>query len=123
MGLDMYLHCRRKGDAPSMHDEVGYWRKANQIHGWFVENVQAGVDDCGEYAVTVDQLKTLKGLCEEVLGDKGKAAELLPPRQGFFFGSYGYEAWYYDDLARTVDIIDKCLGMPEDTELVYQSSW
>ena len=25
-------------------EEVGYWRKANQIHRWFVENVQKGED-------------------------------------------------------------------------------
>ena len=24
-----------------------YWRKANQIHAWFVDNVQQGNDDCG----------------------------------------------------------------------------
>lgn len=24
----------------SIWSEVGYWRKANQIHNWFVENVQ-----------------------------------------------------------------------------------
>ena len=27
-------------------EQVGYWRKANQIHNWFVENVQDGEDDC-----------------------------------------------------------------------------
>lgn len=27
-------------------EEVGYWRKANAIHGWFVDNVQKGNDDC-----------------------------------------------------------------------------
>ena len=39
--------------------EIGYWRKANQIHyesghqihAWFVKNVQDGEDDCGEYDV------------------------------------------------------------------------
>ena len=27
-------------------EEVGYWRKANAIHKWFVDNVQDGNDDC-----------------------------------------------------------------------------
>jgi hypothetical protein len=26
--------------------EAGYWRKANAIHRWFVDNVQDGNDDC-----------------------------------------------------------------------------
>ena len=25
---------------------VAYWRKANAIHSWFVENCQDGVDEC-----------------------------------------------------------------------------
>ena len=30
-------------------ESVGYWRKANHIHKWFVDNVQNGEDDCKEY--------------------------------------------------------------------------
>jgi hypothetical protein len=46
---------------------VGYWRKANQVHRWFVENVQDGVDDCGRYEVTRDQLEELRTKCILVL--------------------------------------------------------
>ena len=45
----------------------GYWRKANAIHKWFVENVQNGVDDCDTYLVTREQLEQLKEACEMVL--------------------------------------------------------
>ena len=45
---------------------VGYWRKANQIHNWFVENVQDGLDDCGTYEVTKAQLINLLNVCKEV---------------------------------------------------------
>lgn len=48
-------------------DEIGYWRKANQIHNWFVENVQNGEDDCGTYAVSKEQLEKLLGKCEYIL--------------------------------------------------------
>ncbi len=47
-------------------EEVGYWRKANQIHNWFVKNVQDGEDDCGEYSVSIDQLEELLNICKEV---------------------------------------------------------
>ncbi len=46
--------------------EAGYWRKANQIHRWFVSNVQNGVDDCGEYEVSEEQLAELLRLCKYV---------------------------------------------------------
>lgn len=57
----------------SIVQQVGYWRKANQIHNWFVENVQNGVDDCGAYEVDEYQLQELLDLCKEVV-DKAKIA-------------------------------------------------
>ena len=47
-------------------EEAGYWRKANQIHNWFVQNVQDGDDDCGDYYVSPDKMKELLQLCKEV---------------------------------------------------------
>lgn len=68
MGLDMYLIKRKKNDSKdNSFNEVAYWRKANQIHKWFVSNVQNGVDDCGYYPVTLDQLESLLDLCHVVL--------------------------------------------------------
>lgn len=50
----------------SLSEEVAYWRKANQIHKWFVDNIQNGEDDCGCYNVSKDQLEELLGICEEI---------------------------------------------------------
>ena len=47
--------------------EVGYWRKSNWIHKWFVDNVQDGEDNCEEYKVSKEQLLELKGICVELL--------------------------------------------------------
>lgn len=69
MGLDMYL-IKRKRDTYMDDDsfnEVAYWRKANQIHNWFVENVQDGVDDCGYYEVSRQKLQDLLADCRDVL--------------------------------------------------------
>lgn len=51
----------------SLWEEVAYWRKANMIHNWFVENVQNGEDDCGTYEVTEENLADLLDICERVL--------------------------------------------------------
>ena len=49
-------------------EEVGYWRKANQIHNWFVENIQDGVDDCNYHReVTPEDLEELLDICQRVL--------------------------------------------------------
>jgi len=48
-------------------EQVMYWRKANAIHKWFVDNVQNGEDDCKEYYVSIEKLKELRDVCENVL--------------------------------------------------------
>jgi len=47
--------------------EVGYWRKANQIHQWFVANCQDGVDDCRRAYVSRENLTELLNICKEIL--------------------------------------------------------
>jgi hypothetical protein len=49
-----------------------YWRKANQIHRWFVDNVQDGIDNCGDYYVSREKLEQLLDTVNKVL----KASEL-----------------------------------------------
>jgi len=55
-------------------EEVAYWRKANHIHKWFVDNVQDGVDDCKDYYVDSSQLEELRDVCKQVL-DASKLVE------------------------------------------------
>ena len=107
-------------------EEVMYWRKANAIHNWFVNKVQKGNDDCGEYVVTTEQLTELRDLCAIILADKNNkvASELLPTQSGFFFGGTDYDDWYYQDLTNTMTILDKVLAesTPHDT-YYYSASW
>jgi hypothetical protein len=101
---------------------VGYWRKANQIHGWFVDNVQGGEDDCREYRVSREQLQELLQLCKEAV--KTKNQKLLEPQEGFFFGSTEIDEYYWGDISETVDLINHVLkNTPDDYEFIYQSSW
>lgn len=119
-------------DSPSLTVSVtiAYWRKANAIHRWFVENVQEGVDDCRAYAVSRDQLLELRAECAKVLDAGNLAAagkESLPTQSGFFFGATDYDQWYEDDLKSTVEQIDRVLAY-EQAEgrrwwIEYQSSW
>ncbi len=50
-----------------IEEQVMYWRKANHIHAWFVDNVQGGQDDCLSHHVGWDELRTLLSVCERVL--------------------------------------------------------
>jgi len=113
MGLDMYLTAKRdfypkewhpkqeqemnkklRNLFPEMFEtgnldnvgvsfEVGYWRKANQIHKWFVDNCQDGVDDCRDTCIGREQLKELRDLCQVVV-DNSKL------KDGMIVNGYSY---------------------------------
>jgi hypothetical protein len=154
MGLDMYLSAKKymskyfdaadsekiksinelfgvEGDedgdygAQEVIFRVAYWRKANAIHEWFVQNVQDGRDECQEAWVSREQLKELADLCKQIVAEPKKADELLPTRSGFFFGSTDYDDWYMQDIQHTADRIDKILADPAfaKADFYYQSSW
>ena len=147
MGLDMYLTAKRyiydfDDEGTALRDALkdlsvngmevkelsyraGYWRKANHIHKWFVDNVQDGVDNCAEYLVSVEDLENLLALVNEVLTHTKKAKELLPTSNGFFFGSDLYDESYYEDLIHTKAIIENVLSITElrKYDIYYSSSW
>lgn len=64
--LKPYMKKTKYGDFDTLHEEVGYWRKSNQIHNWFVKNVQNGVDDCSSYIVSIEQIEELLDICKQV---------------------------------------------------------
>ena len=118
----------------SIREEFGYWRKANQIHKWFVDNVQDGQDDCKPYYVSKDKLKELLDTCNKVITyrDKPLSKEveqaldsLLPTQSGFFFGGLEYDEWYFDQIQDTIDILNQ-VDFSEDEYPVsyyYEASW
>lgn len=96
MGLDMYLHKKTYVERWDHHapenkfevtvtrggkpftpiknerisyviEKVAYWRKANHIHKWFVDNCQGGKDECQEQYVEASQLQALVDLCKKVM--------------------------------------------------------
>ena len=123
----MYLYSSRLDPksttvAVETH-EVGYWRKANAIHQWFVNNVQGGEDECNLHSVSREHMLELKDLCTRVIENPALASELLPTSAGFFFGSEEYNEYYFHTLRQTITIIDACLAMSSEWEFGYCSSW
>ena len=173
MGLDMYLRRKvyvganyehnkveidisikkdgkelkiNKGRITYIEEEAAYWRKCNQIHQWFVTNVQDGEDNCSSYYVSNEQIKNLIDTCKVVrdslksseikeieikeYGGKDKvtifvntdvAETLLPSQPGFFFGSTHYDQWYLNDIEHTIEQLES-LDL-EESEYEYQASW
>lgn len=150
MGLDMYLTAKRYiwnyKDADKelqskldnvMADELDgldfrvqevavdamYWRKANAIHNWFVENCQDDVDDCKQYWVDREKLLELIALCKDALANRGNEHNVLPTKGGFFFGSTEYDEYYYQELEETIKGLEKVLRLNTDWDFYYRASW
>jgi hypothetical protein len=150
MGLDMYLVAKRHISQYQEEDKalgtelmqhfpelaadltvqevtvrVGYWRKANHIHKWFVDNVQDGEDNCADYYVSREALTELRRRCQQVLDFRHLAVDNLPTVEGFFFGNTDYDEYYFLSVERTVKFIDAALLLQEteNWDIEYSSSW
>ena len=131
---------------------VGYWRKVNAVHRWFVDNVQDGNDNCGDYYVDRDKLAELLDACRTIweasdLGvpetvenqwgtyeanpkakvKKALAMQLLPPQSGFFFGDTDLDQWYLLGIKDTIAMLEAILApdsqFGEGWDFEYHSSW
>jgi hypothetical protein len=134
-------------------EELMYWRKVNQIHGWFCNNTQQ-LEEEVRYSVTKEDLSTLLETCHKVLGILEKAGktsmavctgwssgerimedievydcmeeieDLLPPTRGFFYGSDDLGEWYKESILETVEFLERELPKcNEYDEFEYYASW
>lgn len=115
MGLDQYLYASRhlpcyphngpeakakarivcdamnlpfSDDTSSLYArvQIGYWRKANQIHGWLILNCADNDPEKTHFDVSRESLKTLLALCREV-----QSIAILAP--GKVSCGYTFENW------------------------------
>lgn len=159
----------------SIFEEVAYWRKANEVHAWFVKTVEDGIDECQlgdpltqgqltelrdraklvmasrpeiqrpvsrvQQKLTMSVKETLAALVQDArspFGERQAAAVaiakiepglvaqlLLPPQEGFFFGSTDIDEYYYNGMTETYQQLDRVLESTDfETQVVfYQSSW
>jgi hypothetical protein len=131
MGLDMYLEKAKKQENKtfkevtkrienlsyemwkSSREEVMYWRKANQIHNWFVLNIQNGIDDCGNYEITKEALETLLQQCKLVDEEFKKAIKVE--------GMVKNGATYSREKGKWEDIMEKGIVFENlDTEKILE---
>jgi hypothetical protein len=107
-----------------IEEEVGYWRKANAIHQWFVTNCQEGVDDCRDAFVTKAQLETLRDLCRSLLNKDMTPETALPTTSGFFFGGTEYDEYYWENVRKTEALLTALLNEDNShADFYYHSSW
>ena len=119
---------------------VGYWRKANEIHNWFLTKCGPRdydgnvIDDCRDIYIETEDLEKLLEDCKQVLNDHSLAPALLPTQSGFFFGSTEYDNYYFEDLEDTIKILEPVIEFMHNVEarkstggvdysVIYRASW
>ena len=178
MGLDMYLYAEKymggNTDKPELYAEiknlaglkdlptpdfsnvvvksmVGYWRKANAIHGWIVDKCGKGVDECQTIYLSDEDLLNLRNDCIKALANPNREYQIennkvfyqlcdylnkleqpitvenyenpLQPVEGFFFGGNELSDYYFYQLEYTIDLITSLLESDHELGFSYHASW
>ena len=112
----------KPGEDPSLLEvsgvtvRVGYWRKFDALHQWFVNNTQQGHDDCRAAFVTVDTLMELEEQLEQVGDDPQSASE--------HFTSDIDETLEEDDVDYTLKILHYAKQLQaQGWDIYYRASW
>lgn len=105
-------------------EEIAYWRKFNALHTFIVKHFADGVDECQKIFLYDVELKKIHHTLKTILDDTSLAGELMPPSEGFFFGSYEIDEWYWKDVENAYKVFSEILSDGEDyREYYYQASW
>lgn len=132
-------------EAPSVRVEVNvaYWRKANAIHKWFVDNLADGEDNCRPVYVSRTDLRSLLNTLTDALRVKrddeladhdsdiamptleDSLEDILPTQGGFFFGDTAYDEWYWMQVEWTHARLNEILNDErfEEFDFEYNASW
>ena len=130
---------------------VGYWRKANAIHGWIVDKCGKGVDECQTIYLSDEDLLNLRNDCIKALANPNREYQIennkvfyqlcdylnkleqpitvenyetqLQPVEGFFFGGNELSDYYFYQLEYTIDLITSLLESDQELNFTYQASW
>jgi len=95
---------------------VGYWRKFDDLHQWFVNNTQQGHDDCRPSFVSVDTLTELEEQLEQVSDDPASASE--------YFTADIDETLEEDDVDYTLKVLHHAKRLQaQGWDIYYRASW
>jgi len=95
---------------------VGYWRRFDPLHQWFVNSAQEGHDDCRPAYLTPDVLAELKEQLDQVSVDPESASE--------HFVNEGDEPMSEGDIDYTLKVVVQAKKLQErGWDIYYRASW
>lgn len=95
---------------------VGYWRKCEPLHQWFVKTVQEGHDDCRPAFVSAGVLAELEEQLDQASDDSASASEHFTVEEG---GSLEV-----GEVDYTLEIIHHAKRLQQQGwDIYYRASW
>lgn len=149
MGLDMYLQSNKRGEVmywrKANHIHGWFTRKLNELENQKTypisyETLEDLLMDCIQVK---DSLIAGGTIMKDTVVERGHqdgkafekveprpqfkntkvALELLPPTEGFFFGSSDIDEYYLKDIEETIESLTKVLSTKEKGERFYYYAW
>ena len=128
MGLDMYawrvkaedavgdFEVARSEDDNSKVEELFYWRKHHDLHGWMERLYREKGGDAESFNCIKVRLtkEDLERLAADIMANK------LPETTGFFFGNNPPDA---DSMEQDMQFVGKALAAILQGDAVYYDSW
>lgn len=123
---------------------VCYWRKFNALHKYMRDHFgRESEDNCVDMFLNIDDIRKLlmelKNLVKQIKLDKDGiitnqeiCEEILPPEDGFFFGSTALDSYYVEDIKDTIEMLGRVIddhaklveaGVDEYDISYYYNAW
>jgi hypothetical protein len=131
---EMYVEGIGRNMTYGIFEQLSRLVKANQVFGWFYQNVMNSKKDHEYYEITQNQLKEFLGICNKVkdgftLSGTGNyvvnediAKEFLPvfSESGYFFGGTSYDENYANNIIEVIEVINNILTTTDfDKQTIY----
>lgn len=129
MGLDMYVYATAEHNLvdasvetdvkfvdKNLVEEIYYWRKFHQLHGWMASLYSIKGGESADFNLNTVRLYTED--LDALLRTVGEGA--LPPTVGFFFGNSEWEEADSEDIK---EFVKKAKGAIEEGKAVFYDSW
>jgi hypothetical protein len=99
-------------------------RKENHIQRAIEDITGQTVENCDYLLLTKRHVELLVSRLNGVSGDHGRATELLPTQDGFFFGGTEYSERYFQDIEDELEAFENILeGWDDDAHYAYWAWW
>lgn len=129
MGLDQFFFKCKKGVKPADEEtdlqEIGYFRKANFLRKWLIDNT--GYKEDGNliyHKLDKEDIGELLMIAAHVFTYPSVAEEFLPTQDGFFFGNTEYDEDYYYKVGCLIKTAAAILADTDwEKEDVYYHEW